>query len=135
MSELISGRDALIALANGEELIWKKPKWDISESEYVDKDIWSVNEILNCKADGDGKVQFYLKPKTITINEIDVTAPFEPKQGDKYYFIYSDNENGFGWNEFICKDNDADFIQFGAWRTEEEIKQVVNALRSIFKGE
>jgi hypothetical protein len=24
--------------------------------------------------------------------------------------------------------------QFGAWRTEEEIKQVVSALRSVFKG-
>lgn len=73
--------------------------------------------------------KFRIKPRTITINGIDVPAPFEPKVGEKYWFIadyvskgYSYTQEGTGINSTI-----------GAWRTEEEIKQVVGALRSIFK--
>ena len=77
---------------------------------------------------------FRLKPRTIAINGIEVPAPFEPKEGDKYYHISIQTSLGYGWDEWESSDYDARASIFGAWRTEEEIKQVVSALRSVFKG-
>ena len=68
-----------------------------------------------------------LKPNTITLNGIEVPAPFEPKVGEKYWFIadytsyaYSDTQEGTGINSSI-----------GKWRSEDEVKQVVAALRQV----
>ena len=124
MTNLISGKEALIALANGESVEYTNsctPSWhELSVSGI------SINEIVNPKFN-----KFRLKPRTITINGIEVPAPFEPKVGEKYWFIadytshgYSDTQEGTGINSSI-----------GKWKSEEEIKQVVSALRSIFKGE
>ena len=115
---ILTGKEALIALANGEEVenwngsIW----WDV-------KGTWQIDVFL--KTDR----KFRLKPRTITINGIEVPAPFEPKVGEKYWFIadyvssgYSDTKEGTGINSSI-----------GKWKTEEEIRQVVAALRQIFR--
>ena len=123
MTNLISGKEALIALANGEEVEYTNsctPSWhELSVSGI------SINEIVNPKFN-----KFRLKPRTITINGIEVPAPFEPKVGEEYWFIadyissaYSCTQEGTGINSSI-----------GKWRTEEEIKQVVAALRQIFGG-
>lgn len=116
--KLISGREALIALANG---------WDV---EYKSINGWSDVIHLHAYKFLDGSCVFRLKPRTITINGIEVPAPFEPKDGEKYWFIadytsyaYSDTQEGTGINSSI-----------GKWRTEEEIKQVVTALRQVFGG-
>ena len=119
MSELISGKDALIALANGEEV------------EYFDEKLgeWVYMDITH-----HFKRDFRLKLRTITINGIEVPAPFEPKDGNKYFFIDPVNSNvGYSSDYYEDKNEHACQTQFGAWRTEEEIKQVVEALRSIFK--
>lgn len=122
--KLISGKDALIALANGEEVE--------SRHRLIDA-VWGnakclvlVESFLN----PDTLIDFRLKPKTIKINGIEVPAPFEPKVGEKYWFIadytsyaYSDTQEGTGINGSI-----------GKWRTEDEIKQVVSALRQVFGG-
>ena len=118
MSELISGKEALIALANGEEV------------QFCDHmGVWH-NAGIHAHAIGlflNDCYEFRLKPRTITINGIEVPAPFEPKDGEKYYYISFEFEDGYSsWNILGCH---AD----GAWRTEEEIKQVVAALRSVFK--
>ncbi|WP_180175849.1 hypothetical protein [Acinetobacter sp. YH12025] len=118
MTNLISGKEALIALANGAEVenwngnVW----WDVDKT-------WQVGAFMSGR-------KFRLKPKTITINGIEVPAPFEPKVGEKYWFIadyvssgYSDTQEGTGINSSI-----------GKWRTEEEVKQVVAALRQVFGG-
>ena len=122
MSELISGKEALIALANGEDVectITGKNEWT--------KDVYGIQPYYFLGG-GTGQFQFRLKPRTIKLNGIEVLAPFEPKVGEKYWFIadyvssgYSDTQEGTGINSSI-----------GKWRTEEEIKQVVAALRSIF---
>ena len=76
---------------------------------------------------------FRLKPRTITLNGIEVPAPFEPKDGDKCYIVDTEQEDCF--YEFTYKtgyESLERYIRLGAWQTEDEIKQVVAALRSIF---
>ena len=117
MSELISGKEALIALANDQEV------------EYFDEKLgeWVYMDITH-----HFKRDFRLKPRTITINNIEVPAPFEPKNGEIFYYVSADHEDGYAWRR-MHDDTPKHLISLGAWRTEEEIKQVVAALRSIFK--
>ena len=123
MSKLISGKEALIALANGEEVEYYKHEW-------MDVNRLSVRDLTS----SDNMYKFRLKLRTITINGIEVPAPFEPKEGDKYYHTSIQTSLGYGWDEWESSDYDARASIFGAWRTEEEIKQVVAALRQIFGG-
>lgn len=118
MSELISGKEALIALANGEEVELQTP----GDMNWYDSTQWTVGELLRFKG------RFRLKPRTITINGIEVPAPFKPKQGELYYHPCEYKECGYWYNT-----NDG-FNYLGAWRTEVEIKQVVAALRSVFNA-
>ena len=127
MSELISREDAKLAWANGKKL--QIANTIVGEDFY---DINDSNTTLNI-FDLDF-YQFRLKPRTITINNIEVPAPFEPKEGDGFWHVSTENNNGYAWQHFEDKKIDYSYIQFGAWRTEEEIKQVVAALRSVFKG-
>lgn len=137
MSELISGKEALIALANGEEI-------DACVTHRLKKDEWhwfdaknlTVNEIeaMETEGDPDGEniraIAFRLKPRTITINGIEVPAPFEPKCMEDFYVI--DGTHSQGW----INGNPANpSLSMGnpKWRTESEIKQVVEALRIVFK--
>lgn len=118
MSELISGKEALIALANGEEVQTE------SNKQWVSVENCQVYQFLynNCN------YKFRLKPRTITLNNIEVPAPFEPKDGEVFWHIFPTLGQGYGW----CYGEDESMKQFGAWRTEEEIKQVVAALKKIF---
>ena len=118
MSKLISGKEALIALANGEEVeTCLGGEW--LNSDHV--------KALQVECIIENYFNFRLKPRTITINGIEVPAPFEPKDGEAFYYITSSQDEGYFHN------TNERFHQFGAWRTEEEIKQVVAALRSVFK--
>ena len=125
MSEIINGKDALIALANGKTVEVKR----IHDNEWKPAQLFGVSVFTDSET-----TSFRLKPRTITINGIEVPAPFEPKDGDKYYHISIQTSIGYGWYEWESSDYDARASIFGAWRTEEEIKQVVSALRSVFKG-
>lgn len=131
MSELISGKDVFIALAKGEDV-------QVHESTYK-KDVWfnlietnfNTGEILSGNVDNKPyTLKFRLKPRTIILNGIEVPAPFKPKEGERYFYIYPSADAGYGSATTIKLSK---YLQFGAWRTEEEIKQVVKALRSIFK--
>lgn len=132
MSELISGKEALIALANG-ECVQKR------SSEWIDDRWMEITSIepfnLNCFLSGVNRngenIVFRLKPRTITINGIEVPAPFEPKEGERFWHLYPSMGRGYNFTTSIDSDH---YEQFGAWRTEDEIKQVVSALRSVFKG-
>ena len=131
MSKLISGKEALIALANGDNVESKKiglvERDDISWLDTPKTRQLTVLDFIS------GQWHFRLKPKTITINGIEVPAPFEPKDGDGVYFIDCETNRGYS-SDAIGGGCAEQWIQFGAWRTEEEIKQVVSALRSVFKG-
>ena len=123
MSELISGKEAKLAWANGENV----------ELYSEDLDKWfSLNDDVFLSDVFDTR-KLRLKPRTITINGIEVPAPFEPKEGDEVYFIDCETNRGYS-SDAIGEGCRERWIQFGAWRTEEEIKQVVSALRSVFKG-
>ena len=77
--------------------------------------------------------KFRFKPRTITINGIEVPAPFKPTE-DCLAFIIDDGKTS-GWKAYGYEvDGDATNQFLGLWRTEEEIKQVVAALRQVFGG-
>ena len=123
MTNLISGKEALIALANGEEVEFKDgmDKWENIK--------YHMNLDLSMFLTSPEWMKFRFKPKTITINNIEVPKPFVPKVGETYWFIadytscgYSNTQEGTGINSGI-----------GKWKSEDEIKQVVAALRSVFK--
>ena len=124
MSELISGKEALIALANGEEV-----QCTITGENEWAKDIYSIQPYYFLGG-GVGQFQFRIKPRTITINGIEVAAPFKPKHGDIFWYLDLTQICSYNYRQ-EWSDSD-EYTQLGAWRTQEEIKQVVAALRSIF---
>ena len=124
MSELISRQEAKLAWANGKKLQIANT---IVGEDFYDMD--DSNTTLNI-FDLDF-YKFRLKPRTITLNNIEVPAPFEPKEGERVWFICDDNELGYAKSESYGTDIKS---FYGWWRTEDEIKQVVSALSSIFKG-
>ena len=113
---ILTGKEALIALANDQEV------------EYFDEKLgeWVYMDITH-----HFKRDFRLKPRTITLNNIEVPAPFEPKEGDIYWHVSPAGECGYKFKAYQEKFNST---QFGAWRTESEIRQVVAALRQVFGG-
>ena len=122
MSEINTGKDALIALANGKEVELQA----IGDMNWYNSTQWTVRELLCFKG------RFRIKPHTITINGIEVPAPFEPKEDCQVWIIddgKTDNCRKYNYEVEGDKIN----IFIGMWRTEDEIKQVVSALHSIFK--
>lgn len=124
MSELISGKEAKLAWASGETVQ--------IQNTIVDEDFYDLTGD-NAKL-GVFDLDFYrfrLKPRTISINGIQVPAPFEPKHGDIFWHIDVREICSYNYKQ-EWSDSD-EYLQLGAWRTEEEIKQVVSALREVFK--
>ncbi|MEE8097698.1 hypothetical protein V3N00_15805 [Acinetobacter baumannii] len=115
---LISGAEALRALADGKEV----------EANNSDFGYWIDARNLSVKDFFDDIHIFRLKPQTIKL-ELELPKPFEPKDGETYWHIYPSAEKGY---HFVRSFEDDDvWCQFGAWRTEDEIKQVVEQLRKI----
>ena len=80
-------------------------------------------------------VKFRLKPRTITLNGIEVPAPFKPEIGDDYYILDQSEPHGFiKIASFSDSEMHRNLIQFGAWREQFEIKEVIDVLRKAFKG-
>ena len=128
--KLIGGKDALIALANGESVQCANAvtlNWsDVDGDCHIDLFTTAKNR------NGFDSV-FRLKPRTITLNGIEVPAPFEPKDGDKFFYLNDGEEVGY----IVCTHDwgfDPSGLNFGAWRTEEEVQQVIAALRQVFGG-
>lgn len=126
MSELISGKEAKLAWANGEDI-------ELCYKQHKEENTWFL--LLNTDPlstfDRDDFL-FRLKPRTITINGIEVPAPFEPKEGERYWFMSTSTILGYACNDFELDKIDSRFMVNGAWKSEDEIKQVVAALRKIF---
>ena len=125
-SKLISGKEALIALANGESVEY------MDTSGTFESLGWSNAFGLGTNLFFLDRFKFRLKPHTIKLS-LEIPAPFKPKKGDLYWHISSGYTNGYAASMY--NDGNVDtWQQFGAWSTEEEIKQVVAALRQIFGG-
>ena len=122
MSDLISGKEALIALANGEEVEWRHPERD-----------WFKAPQCNMRTQDffSGIYQFRLKPRTITINGIEVAKPQKnmPKKGDEVFTL--DFTRYEGYVSWTCQSSINTFDR-DWWKSEDEIKQVVEALRQVF---
>lgn len=124
MSELISGKEALIALANGEDVECKN---DVTRVDWCD----ATGLLVKSFFDPTHMWEFRLKPRTITLNGIEVPAPFEPREDGIFYIL--DDGCSCGYRTYAYEvDGDTTNSFFGLWRTEEEIKKVVAALRSVF---
>lgn len=119
---LISGKEALIALANGEEV----------EVKRVHDAVWQHGMCFGVSVFFSDAVKFRLKPRTITINEIEVPTCGTNYKPNTYMFIL----NSLELNEYskVILD-ESDEVPTYWWHTEDEIKQVVAALRKVFKGE
>ncbi|WP_202740004.1 hypothetical protein [Acinetobacter sp. 'aerobic (ED)'] len=115
---LISGADAKLAWAKG-DIVQLKPTPNV----YSWRDI-TAKDTLSIFEDGDNL--FRLKPRTIKL-ELEIPAPFEPKDDDRVWVLDVHRECGYG--PLFFNSAEPKYTQFGAWRTEEEIKQVVAALR------
>ena len=123
MTSLISGKEALRALADGKTVEVKR----IHDNEWQPAQIFGVSVFTDSET-----TSFRIKPHTIAINGIEVPAPFEPKEGDYFYVICPTSFTGYTDVFAENRENLKCFSKFGAWRTEDEIKQVIAALRSIF---
>ena len=128
MSELISGKEAKLAWANGKKL--QIANMIVGEDFY---DMDDSNTTLNI-FDLDF-YQFRLKPRTITLNNIEVPCcGVNYKEGEEVY-VLDDCCDERGYIEYsVSGHNFGCLLPKLWWRTEEEIKQVVSALRSVFKG-
>lgn len=126
MSELISGEEALIALANGEGVLYINQECiALNIGEWEDAKELTVFQILS------GFWALRLKPRTITLNGIEVPACGENYQAGTYMFVLNSLEVD-EYSKVILDANDE--VPAYWWRTESEIKQVVAALRSVFKA-
>ena len=127
MSGIISGKEALIALANGGEV---EIKTDVLSpwKKLNQKKIRGLDFYLKDRPNHSDSLRFRLKLRTISINGIEVPAPFKPEIGEWYCYLW-DCQEGYSATSY----RDSEPVVIGAWRTEDEIKQVVEALRSIFK--
>ena len=124
----ISGADALIALVDGRKVeCWPETDQSIQKrwTEIKSLDEYKLSDFLQDKP----RFEFRLKRQTITLNGIEVPAPFKPKDGDRVWFICDDADLGYAKSEAYGCDIKS---FYGWWRTEAEIKQVVAALRSVF---
>lgn len=124
MSDLISGKEALIALANGEEVEFKDgmEKWENIKHH--------MNLDLSMFLTAPEWMKFRLKPRTITINGIEVPACGKNYKPHTYMFVLNSLESE-EYSRIILDESDT--VPLYWWRTEDEIKQVVEVLRSIFK--
>ena len=70
MSELISGKEALISLTNGNQVLYINP-------DYQHTGTWGFASELEVHEFGSGKWVFKLKPRTIKINGIACRSEYE----------------------------------------------------------
>ncbi|APJ18513.1 hypothetical protein [Acinetobacter baumannii] len=90
--------------------------------------LWSQYH-LGMFLDPDTKFKFRFKPQTIKV-ELELPKPFEPEEDCHVYILDDGKTDGYRRYSYeVHGDKGNTFI--GIWRTEEEIKQVVEQLRKI----
>ena len=129
MTNIISGKEAKLAWAKGEDVQISHTHAVLEAHKHagLKKEWHDLYGTLMLSAFDSDIYEFRLKPRTITLNGIEVPAPFEPKEFEDCYMLTDLYEHGYTMTSWKY------YKQVPAWRTEEEIKQVVAALRSIFK--
>ncbi|MFZ0023148.1 hypothetical protein [Acinetobacter sp.] len=123
--KLISGKEAYRLIGEGVDVLAhvrkKENLWQWEDAKHL-----PACDILN-----DG-FDFRLKPRTISINGIEVPAPADDKdyhhQG--IWILNSLELKEYG---YVVLDITDELPRYW-WKSEEEIKQVVSALRQVFGG-
>lgn len=127
---LISGADVPRLIKEGNQIQlraaigFKLGEWKDLDLE-LDEEEFSLGDLINTR------FEWRLKPQTIKL-ELELPKHFEPKDGDECFIFDSEQEDGF--YRFIYRENSGfheNLIQFGAYRSEAEVKQVVEQLRKI----
>ncbi|WP_372536917.1 hypothetical protein [Acinetobacter baumannii] len=124
---LISGADAL---ANVHKCIVQYLHDDEPYGRWttITDHFWSQYH-LGMFLDPDTKFKFRFKPQTIKL-ELELPKPFEPEEDCHVYILDDGKTDGYRRYSYeVHGDKGNTFI--GIWRTEEEIKQVVEQLRKI----
>lgn len=127
MINLISGKEALIALANGEEVEFKDGmnKWENIK--------YHMNLDLSMFLTAPDWMEFRLKPRTLNLNGIEVPVCGSNYQEGETIFVFDDCCDERGYIEYsISGYQYQDSIPKLWWHTEDEIKQVVAVLRQVF---
>ncbi|EHU1526736.1 hypothetical protein LLH92_004018 [Acinetobacter baumannii] len=94
----------------------------------ITDNLWSQYH-LGMFLDPDTKFKFRFKPQTIKV-ELELPKPFEPEEDCHVYILDDGKTDGYRRYSYeVHGDKGNTFI--GIWRTEEEIKQVVEQLRKI----
>ena len=119
MTNLISGKEAKLAWANGEEL----------EFYSLDLDVWFGLNDEPFMSDVFDTRPMRLKPKTITLNSIEVPTCGTDYKPHTFMFVLNSLEP-CEYSKIILDESDE--IPPYWWSTEDEIKQVVAALRQVF---
>ncbi|EHU2109379.1 hypothetical protein [Acinetobacter baumannii] len=119
---LISGAEAKLAWANGVDIQIKNVNcvnwYDLDESKY------------NLDIFDNVRVDFRLKPQTIKV-ELELPKPFEPKVGDIYWFLSPFYSTGYDHCTFANDSSDKLHVQYGAYRSEDDVKKAVEQLRKM----
>ncbi|QYC51683.1 hypothetical protein [Acinetobacter phage Abp95] len=130
---LISGADALRALMEGLPVEMSDSDLGMDWTEICVKDGDFKGKVEPCLwmfLNQPEHIEFRLKPQTIKL-ELEFPKPFEPKHGDWYWFINTNSNIGYSRCQFYNDNDDKKYIKLGAWKTEDEIKQVVEQLGKI----
>lgn len=124
-NDLISGADALRALADGVNPEEIEGRFSSGIETYflsMDGKVDVFLKYLNKKL-------FRLKPQTVKV-ELELPKPFEPEEDCHVYILDDGKTDGYRRYSYeVHGDKGNEFI--GIWKTEDEIKQVVEQLRKI----
>ncbi|MEQ1067289.1 hypothetical protein ABLB96_14835 [Acinetobacter sp. XH1741] len=127
---LISGADALRALIDGHEVqgrLENQVQWtDINPK----SDDTLVKSFLTEKNRIGIRCYFRFKPQTIKV-ELELPKPFEPKVGDIYWFLSPFYSTGYDHCTFANDSSDKLHVQYGAYRSEDDVKKAVEQLRKM----
>ncbi|EPX3864269.1 hypothetical protein ACWY7A_003565 [Acinetobacter baumannii] len=116
---LISGAEAFTYLIGGNNDV---------QTKLNDTEKWrDVPTGMSWAAFANPDRKFRLKTQTIKV-ELELPKPFEPEVGQEVWFIDDNSKCGYSRSAEYGGDI---YSYFGVWRTEEEIKQVVEQLRKI----
>ncbi|ENV07777.1 hypothetical protein F966_03634 [Acinetobacter higginsii] len=128
---LISGADVPRLIKDGHQVQYRNLPltsieahvwWDFSLEKHEEE--FTLGDFINTR------FEWRIKPHTIKL-EVEIPAPFEPKVGEVFFVLYPTAVGGYSKMHITDQKRMDDYAKLGAWRTEEEIKQVVAALRGI----
>ncbi|UDY21223.1 hypothetical protein NLHDIDDJ_02889 [Acinetobacter baumannii] len=128
---LISGADVSALIKKGESVQFRSVFNVQGGGEWQDLDLerdeeeFSLGDLINTR------FEWRLKPQTIKL-ELEMPKPFKPRDGDDCFIVDSEQEDGF--YRFTYSEDSGfhqNFIQFGAYKTEDDVKKAVEQLRKI----